>query len=119
MQGVKKISDVRDYLAKKLDVVRGTLYVVDENTGTLWNDDKDVEGLLEPITLMIALDDNRMKQTPHDHNADDDDDDDNDDTYEELLMREGSDNKMNCKHFKGNFSICYSIKNSVVFDNNK
>lgn len=116
MQGVKTISDVRDILARELKVVRGTLYVVDEKTGTLWDDDKDVKGLWEPFTLMIALDENRFKLTLHGQNADDDTDDD-DDYYLGRLMREGSDTEMNCKHFKGNFSILIGIpnQNSVVF----
>lgn len=117
MQGVKTISDVRDILARELKVVRGTLYVVDEKTGTLWDDDKDVKGLWEPFTLMIALDENRFKLTLHGQNADDDTDDDDDDYYLGRLMREGSDTEMNCKHFKGNFSILIGIpnQNSVVF----
>lgn len=123
MQGVKTISDVLNILAKKLDVIRGTLYVVDEITGTLWDDDKDVEGLKEPLNLMIALDENRMKLTLHGHNADNEDDidDDDDDDYDNWSMREGSYFERHCKHFEGNFSILFGIpkQNSVVFDNNK
>lgn len=69
MQDVKTISDVRDILARELDVVRDTLCVVDINTGRLWNDDKDVNGLLAPLTLMIALDEDRMKLILHGNNA--------------------------------------------------
>lgn len=102
MQDVKTISDVRDILARELDVVRGPLCVVDRNTGTLWNDDKDVNGLLEPLTLMIALDEDRVKLILHGNNANEDDDNDK---YDGWLKRKGGNIKKNCKHFKGNILI--------------
>lgn len=102
MQDVKTICDVRDILARELDVVRGTLCVVDRNTGTLWNDDNDVSGLLEPLTLMIALDEDRMKLILHGNNANEGDDNDK---YDGRLKRKKGKIKKNCKHFKGNILI--------------
>lgn len=102
MQDVKTISDVRDILARELDVVRGTLCVVDRNTGRLWNDDKDVNGLLAPLTLMIALDEDRMKLILHGDNANEGDDNDK---YDGRLKRKDRNIKKNCTHFKGNILI--------------
>lgn len=64
----------------KLDVSRDTLYVVSEDHGVLWEDNKEIRDLFaDTLRLMIVLDENRMKQT-NDGRSTDDDSEDNDDT---------------------------------------
>lgn len=107
MQGVKTILDVRDKLAKKLNVLRDTLYVVNKEYGMLWEDDKEIKDFpADTLSLMIVLDENRMKQA-HDggskSDADADSEDDDEEEDNDVNEREESLRFINCKHFKGIF----------------
>lgn len=64
MQGLKTISDVRENLARKLEISRDTLYVVNVDNGILWEDNKGIRDLsADTLSLMIVLNENRMKPT--------------------------------------------------------
>lgn len=75
-------------LAVKLDVSRDTLYVVNVDHGVLWEDNKEMRDLsADTLSLMIVLDENRMKQTNEgdtDDDSGDNDDNDDDDYYDDL-----------------------------------
>lgn len=116
LKGLKTISDVREMLAVKLDVSRDTLYVVNVDHGVLWEDNKEMRDLsADTLSLMIVLDENRMKQTndgrskgdtddDSEDNDDDDDDDDLDNNHEEY--EELSTVYSKCKH-KGSW-FCWT-----------
>lgn len=57
---------------------------------------------MAPLTLMIALDEDRMKLILHGNNANEGDDNDK---YDERLKRKDGNINKNCKHFKGNILI--------------
>lgn len=79
-------------LAVKLDVSRDTLYVVNVDHGVLWEDNKEMRDLsADTLSLMIVLDENRLKQTNDgrskgdtDDDSGDNDDNDDDDYYGDL-----------------------------------
>lgn len=108
LKGVKTILDVRDKLAKKLNVLRDTLYVVNKECGMLLEDDKEIKDFpADTLDLMIVLDENRMKQT-HDggSKSDTDDDSEDDDEDEDNDVNEGEGSLLGCKHcknFKGSW----------------
>lgn len=57
---------------------------------------------MAPLTLMIALDEDRMKLILHGNNANEGDDNDK---YDGRLKRKDRNIKKNCTHFKGNILI--------------
>lgn len=80
---------MRENLARKLEVSRDTLYVVNVDHGILWEDNKGIRDLsADTLSLMIVLDENRMKPTD-DGRPDTDDSDDDFDEEEEECKHEG------------------------------
>lgn len=121
LKGVKTIYHVREKVAEKLKVLSDTLYVVNEEHGMLWDDDKEIKDIYaDTLSIMIVLHKDRMKQTNDgcsDSDRDNEDhhrttqmygggrhsDIDSDDVLngEEWLMR--NEDKCRCRRFKGHW----------------
>lgn len=98
---------MRDKLAEKLNVLRDTLYVVNKEHWMLWSDDTEITDLpADTLSLMVVLDENRMKQS-HDGGSKGDADADEEEEEEEEDT-EGEESLLGfnrCKHLKGIFLI--------------
>lgn len=95
---------MRENIAKELGLKRGFIYIVDDTSGTLWNDNKEIKDPPETLSLMIAFYENRWEETPDgdDKNGTNDVGGDTG-TSDRRLMRCASNEEMECTHFKGIF----------------
>lgn len=112
LKGVKTWSDVRENIAKELGLKRGFIYIVDDTSGTLWNDNKEIKDPPETLSLMIAFYENRWEETPDgdDKNGTNDVGGDTG-TSDRRLMRCASNEEMECTHFKDADSwFCWTRK---------